>query len=71
MNITNAQAARWIKEQRLALADFDTLPSLEAKLSFLSEQYFRLTLIANAIDGEVRFIGVPPIEDESDELRTN
>jgi hypothetical protein len=70
MNITNAQAARWIKDQRLALSNLDTFTSLEDKLAFLSEQYFRLTLINNAIDGEVRFVGVPPIEDESEELRT-
>lgn len=62
MSLTNEHAVRWVGDLKHSLDSFDEIETIEDKLTFLSTQYFRLVLLVKAIDGEVQFVGVPPID---------
>lgn len=46
----------WIQELESSLDNFE---NEDDKLKFLSDQYFRLTLLIMALDGEIQFVGMP------------
>ncbi len=60
MQLTSEQASYWITDIRKNISELENPEhSLEWKLKYLSIQYFLLFQLSSAIDGKVRFVGVP------------
>lgn len=56
MSVSVDQATYWIKALQHNLQE---LPLHPDPVKFLSEQYFLLSLLSQALDGHVTFVGVP------------
>lgn len=63
MSISNVQASEWITRLK---GNLSQLEAHSDPLSFLSEQYFLLSLLSQALDGTVVFVGAPVIHDDDD-----
>lgn len=65
--LTPEQAAHWIGVLREQLNEQRKRPRLNAekRLAFLSRQYQQLYLLARAIEGNVRFVGAIPIQENA------
>ncbi len=61
MSISNVQASEWITRLK---GNLSQLEAHSDPLSFLSEQYFLLSLLSQVLDGTVVFVGAPVIHDD-------
>lgn len=63
MYIRNDQASRWILDIRDNLRKFRLeQKTADEELEYIKQQYEILYQLSRAIDGKVRFVGVPRLE---------
>lgn len=62
--ISNDQAVEWLNRISQNLHEFRKKPRMKIaeKQKFLNQQYYLLHLMVRAIEGKVRFVGVPPVK---------
>lgn len=66
--ISNAQAVEWLNRISQNLHEFRKKPRMKVseKQKFLNQQYYLLHLMVRAIEGKVKFVGVPPLKPQED-----
>lgn len=67
--IRNDQAVEWLLQISKNLKEFRKKPRMKIadKQIFLNQQYYLLHLMVRALEGKVRFVGVPVIKDRNNE----
>jgi hypothetical protein len=61
VNMNSGQAVRWVRQLRKNLERARALKDPAERSAFLIEQYRLLALLKKAVDGRVKFLGVPSI----------